>query len=387
MTLRLSDGFGDFDGRVWLNTAHQGALPIAAAGAAREAIEWKLAPAELTADRFRDVPARLRAALGKLIGAPADDVILANSASYGLHLLANAFPWSEGDEVLVMATDFPSDILPWLTLEKRFGVTVRRLVPGGRVVSPDELRDAIGPRTRVFCTTWVHSFSGFAVDLEGLGTVCHERGVRFVVNASQAIGARPIDVSRAPVDALVSVGFKWLCGPYGTGFCWIRPDLRGELVPIQAYWLAMQRQEDLGLPVAEQKLELRNDLGARGFEIFGTANFFNFVPWTVSVEHVLELGVERIQEHDQALVERFVSDLPEPFELQSPHSGSSRSTLAFFSHRDPSRNTIVYEALARAGIDIASRNQALRLSPHLYNSTEDIDRTLTALERATRAEP
>ena len=98
----------------------------------------------MTTERFAGVPRRLKQAIGRLIKAPAKDIILANSASYGLHLIANGFPWQAGDEVLVMRGDFPSDILPWLGLEPR-GVTVRQLVPRGRVLEP-EVEAAIGPR-------------------------------------------------------------------------------------------------------------------------------------------------------------------------------------------------------------------------------------------------
>src|SRR5207237_7974738 len=108
--------FGPFDGKVWLNCAHQGALPRVAAEEAREAITWEVRPFELTAERFAEVPARLRRALGRLIGAPAAEIILGNSASYGLHLIANGFPWREGDEVLLVRGDFPSVLLPWLAL-------------------------------------------------------------------------------------------------------------------------------------------------------------------------------------------------------------------------------------------------------------------------------
>lgn len=172
---------------VWLNTAHQGALPIKAASAARQAVEWKVTPEELTNTRFTAVPSRLRDALARLMGSRGDEIALANSASYGLHLIANALPWRQGDEVIVMATDFPSDILPWLMLEQRFGVAVRRLRPGGKVLSPDELRAAITPRTRLFCITWVHSFSGHAIDIDSLGDICRAHDVLFVLNGSQAI--------------------------------------------------------------------------------------------------------------------------------------------------------------------------------------------------------
>src|SRR5262249_57328870 len=102
------------------------------------------------------------------------------------------------------------------------------------------------PATKVFCATLVHSFSGYAVDAQALGEVCRARGVKFVLNASQALGARPFNVKDTPVDAVVSVGFKWMCGPYGTGFCWLRPELRESLKRTQAYWLSMQTADELG---------------------------------------------------------------------------------------------------------------------------------------------
>ena len=238
----FASGFGDFEGRAWLNTAHQGALPLRAADEAREAIEWKLAPRNLTPERFRGLPDRLRTVIGRLLHAPPEEIILANSASYGLHLIAQAFPWEAGDEVLVMAGDFPADILPWLALEQRQDVTVRRVRPAHRVIEPEDLVAALGPRTRLLCTTWVHSFSGYTIDLAGLGKICREHGIVFLLNVSQGLGASPLDTRTAPIDGLVSAGHKWLCGPYGTGICWLRPDLRERLRQVKAYWLTMQTQ-------------------------------------------------------------------------------------------------------------------------------------------------
>ena len=376
---RMREGFGDFAGRVWLNTAHQGALPLAAAREAREAVEWKLAPHHLTAERFAGVPGRLRAALGALVNVPPEDIVLANSASYGLHLVANGYPWQAGDEIAVMAGDFPSDILPWQLAERRAGARVVRIRPRDRVVSPEELEAAITPRTRVFCTTWVHSFSGYAVDLEALGAICRARGVAFVVNATQALGARPLDLARAPVDALACAGWKWLCGPYGTGFCWIAPAFRGRLRPTQAYWLALQTAADLGGEIADP--EWRDGLGARAFDVFGTANFFNFKPWAAAVEHLREIGIERIRTHDDALVDAFAAGLDgSSFDVLSPRD-RRRSTLLFFSHRDRARNPQVHRALSAAGIDVALRAGLLRASPHLYNTPADIDRVVAVLRR------
>ena len=126
--MNCSDDFGPFHGKTWINCSHQGALPRVAAEAAQEAIAWKQAPYNLTSERLTRVPVRLRAALSRLVGAPPEEIVLANSASYGLHLLANGIPLREGDEVLLVRGDFPSVVLPWLGLEQR-GVVVRYLDP------------------------------------------------------------------------------------------------------------------------------------------------------------------------------------------------------------------------------------------------------------------
>jgi selenocysteine lyase/cysteine desulfurase len=107
---------------IWLNTAHQGRLPRRAAQALAEAVRWKLHPELLaSSDRFLEVPSRLCRALARVLGAREDDVVLANSASYGLHLVANGLDLGPGDEVVVPTNDFPSDILPWLMLRDRGG--------------------------------------------------------------------------------------------------------------------------------------------------------------------------------------------------------------------------------------------------------------------------
>lgn len=375
-----SGDFGPFEGHVWLNCAHQAPLPIRAAEAAREAVSWKVRPWELTTARFTGVPQRLRQALARLIGADERDVILANSASYGLHLLANGIAWRPGDEVLCMKGDFPSDILPWLGLE-RLGVVVRQLEPRGRVLGVDEVAAAIGPRTRLFCTTWVHSFSGHGIDLDAIGSVCRGRGVLFIANVSQALGARPLDVRTAPIDGLVCAGWKWLCGPYATGFCWLRAELRESLLYNQTYWLSMLTSDDLGQDSLD--LTLAKDAGGRRYDVFGTANFFNFTAFAASVEYLLAIGIETVEAHDQALVARFLDGLPRgAFDVLSPEAGPERSTLVLISAKDRSRNAAIYERLADARIHVALRAGSLRISPHVYNAPADIDRALAALKRA-----
>ena len=377
MISNYSQDFGPFEGKLWLNCAHQGPLPRVAAAAAEEAIAWKRAPWLLTTERFSGVPQKLKQSLGRLINAPAEEIILGNSASYGLHLLANGIPWREGDEVLLMKGDFPSDILPWLMLAER-GVRTRFIEPRDHVPQVDELLANITPATRVFCVTLVHSFSGYAVDARAMAEVCRARGVKFVLNASQALGARPFNVEDTPVDAVVSAGWKWTCGPYGTGFCWLRPELRESLRRTQAYWLSMQTADELG---EEQGAPaLRDDLGARAFDVFGTANFFNFKAWTASVDYLLSQGIENVAAHNDRLVSELIAGLDRSrYEILSPLDGPRRSTLVLISHKQAERNAAIYERLLRQGVYVAMRRGRLRISPHIHLTSEDIARALDAL--------
>jgi cysteine desulfurase/selenocysteine lyase len=378
MTKDYSQDFARVEGKVWLNCAHQGPLPNAAVDEAHEAIAWKTTLHLLRDELFFDVPLRLRHALGKLIGTPPEDIILGNSASYGLHLLANGIRWKAGDEVLVVAGDFPADLFPWLGLEKR-GINVRFVEPRQEVLQAEELESHLTKSTKLLCVTYVHSFNGHAVDVQKLGELCRAKGVTFVINCSQALGARAFDVSRIAVDAITNVGFKWLCGPYGTGFCWIRPELRESLDYNQAYWLAMLTPEDLAKELP--RVTLRSDLGARRYDVFGTANFFNFKPWAAAVEYLLEQGIDRIETHNNSLVSRLIGGLdPKRYDLLSPREGAARSTLVFVSHKDSKRNSEIYESLRKSGVYIASRAGKLRFSPHLYNTHDDIDHALSILQ-------
>ena len=225
------------------------------------------------------------------------------------------------------------------------------------------------------------SFTGHAVDLAALGRVCRRAGVTFVVNGSQAVGARPLDLAALPVDALVSCGFKWLCGPYGTGFCWLHPDLLASLTYRPAYWLGHLSQDDLG---QEAAYRLRDDLGAATYDVFGTANFLTFRPWTASVEYLLGPRHRPGRRPRPGAGRAVPPGLdPDRYRLASPGQGPRRSTLVVFGHHRPERTPELYRRLAAAGVDVAFRRGRLRVSPHLYNTEADLDRALEVLDGHT----
>lgn len=371
-----SKDFGPFDGKVWLNCASEGAIPQQSVKAAQEAISWKVNPVNLTNRRFSEVPAHLKKAIGRLMNVAADDVILGNSATYGIHLLANGLPLKRGEDIILMQNDFPTDILPWLWLEKK-GVTVRQIKPQKHVLSPEEVRAAIVPSTRVVCLSHVHTFSGHVLDIEQIGAICRQHKIIFVVNFSQSLGTRPIDLSKLPVDAMTTAGFKWLLGPYGTGFCWMRPEIRHQLEYHQSFWLnTVVRQELEG----EGPLTLLLANNAARYDVFGTANFFNFCPLTASINYLLEIGMEEVYRHNDALVEKLIAGLTEfSYEFISPSERSQRSNLVVFSHPDRQRNAGIFQKLIAQGIYLANWKWNLRAAPHIFNTEDDIERLLKAL--------
>ena len=366
-----ADAFGDFDGRIWLNAAHQGPLPRLAAEAAGDALAAKLAPHRIGDEAFVEVPGRLRELLGRLIGAPAQEIILGNSASWGFQVLANGLPWRPGDEVLVLADEFPATVFPWLVTE-RHGVTVRQLELGEPVLEPERLQQELSPRTRVVAVNWVRSLTGHVVDIASLNQVCERSGVHLVLNVTQGLGALPFDVRRHRVAAISCSGFKWLCGPYATGFAWIRPDVLQTMRPVQAYWLALPDGVELDLN-REGEHRLRDDLGARAYDVFGTANFLNFIPWAAALEYLLAQGIQAVADHDQALVEQLTGLLEDRgYRFISPTGAGQRAAIVVISAADPARNQAAYRRLTDAGVDAALRAGNIRLSPHLYNTPDQI---------------
>jgi cysteine desulfurase / selenocysteine lyase len=376
MPATLADEFGPFE-RAWLNTAHQGPLPLVAAEVAQRAVADKVDPRRITEESFFAGPRRLRATLARLIGARPADVVLGNSTSYGLNLLAQGLPLRAGDEVLVVEGDFPASVYPWLPLQRR-GVRIRTVAAPTGVLEPDRLRQALTEHTKVVCCSWVFSYTGRTADVAALVEVCRAHDdVVFVLNGSQAVGARPCDVRELGVDVLVSCGFKWLCGPYATGFAWFKPDVLRRLDYEQGYWLA--QLDEISSPPAQYSL--RRDLGGAAYDVFCPANLATFPAWERSIALLCDHGLGRVADHDQQLVDQLVDGLPAGWSVTSPSRGADRSTLVFL---EPPAGDTVAAALARldaAGVDAGERAGKLRISPHVHNTAADIDSVIAALGR------
>lgn len=384
MSSEVLDMRADFDlpiDRVWLNASHQGPLPGRAAAAVMEMVRWKQEPHHLMKPGvFTEVPNRLRSVLAGLLSVSPDELVLANSSSYGLHLVANGLDLQPGDEVIVARNDFPSDVLPWTRL-RHHGVVTKQLQPRCQVLTPAEIAPEITPRTRVVCLSWVHSLSGRMVDLDGIGQLCRDNKVLFVVNGSQGVGGIPISPGDHPIDVLTSVGFKYLCGPYGTGFCWLSPQVMDRISTTKLYWLSSLTADDL----AAEEIDLdsiKAPDGARRHDVFGTANFFNFAAFAESAGLVARTGVERIYAHNLSLSARLVVGIDRRrYEVQDRGDPEHRSAVLFLRPLGRSLENAAHE-LGDARVDVARRRGMIRVAPHFYNRPDEIDRAIAAFNGA-----
>lgn len=361
----------------WLNAASEGPLPLCAKEALLAVAEKKCRPYELTFEYFAQVPLRLKQSLGRLINVPFRDIILANSASYGVHLIAEGTNWNADDEVVLMQNDFPTNILPWLALTKQ-GVNVKQVKAERYILSLDELNAALTPKTRVVCLSHVHTFSGHMLnDVSEYAEACHAAGAKLIINISQSCGNCSIDVATMGVDAVVCAGYKWLLGPYGIGFCWIDPAWRDSLEINRAYWASQMSEDELK---SEDVLHYKDIKSARKYDFFGTANFFNNVPFTASVEMLLGIGVDKVKQYNDALNEKLLKQIDQnKFEIISPQDPLKRSALTVLSLKDNKHNPDLFAFLKGQKLHTALWKNKIRVTPHIYNTKEDIDRLTAAL--------
>lgn len=364
---------------VWLDTAHQGPLPRRAARAASRALGWKLDPSRLPDAEFFEAPERLRGLLASLLGSSPEELVIGDSASHGLHLLAEGLDLTTKDEVVVVEDDFPATVLPWLPLRER-GIQVRMLARRAGLTL-EAISEALTPRTQVLCVTWVDSFSGHVLPVEALGRLCRRREVLLILNATQGVGVRPLAVGPSGAHAVCSSGYKWLCGPYGTGFCWITADLLPRLSSRRRYWLPRARAG--GLEGLAGVLDAPAPAGARQHDTFGTASFFNVLPWIAALEYLGDIGIERLAAHNRSLVSSLRRAVADAGYTVHSREGRSSPFLVYSlpAGQDPAAHV---ERLRGEGIHVSVRKGRLRVSPHIHNDEEDVSRFRAALARCRR---
>ena len=363
---------------IYLNNASTGPIPERALRAIREFDERRGAPHRLSDDLQFATLARSRALVARLIGADDSEIALAVNTSYGINLAAFSLPLRPGDVVLTPDREFPANVYPWMQLARSRGVVYRRIPTCDDAVDEDALRRELeDPAVRAVSVSWVAFASGYAVDLEAIGRACRARGAYFIVDAIQGLGPLTLDVRAAHIDVLACGAQKWLLSPWGSGFVYVRRDLITELEPNIVSWMAVKGSDDFRRLV-DYDLTWRDD--ARRFE-FITLPFQDFAGMNASLELIHELGPSAIAHHTAALADIIVlwATSQHNVELVTPSIPKHRAGIV--SLRMPNASA-VSARLKEVGVSHSLREGAIRLSPYLYNTREEIRRTLQVIESA-----
>ncbi len=323
---------------------------------------------------------RVRALAALLIGARAPhEVAFVENTSTALSAVAEGIDWRPGDNVVGAEGEFPSNAYPWLNLASSNPAGIEyRLAPerAGRI-DPDDLLSRIDGRTRVLALSWVQYATGFRSDLERLGNACRERGVLFVVDAIQGLGALALDVEACRIDVLASSAHKWLLGPEGIGLFYVSDRTIDQLRPTRAGWRSTRT------PYEWSKLDLTFAAGAKRFES-GTLNNYGIAGLGASLEILLEAEPNAIERRVLALAARTAQAFTAAgFELAAPRENPAETSgIVAGTHPQHSPDALAH-ALSDRGIAVSARAGRLRAAPHFYNTASEIDRFAATLAELT----
>jgi selenocysteine lyase/cysteine desulfurase len=364
--------------RSWVFLDHAAVAPLSAPARAAM-LEWAddLTSNGVTAEpRWLDRIERVRRRFGELLHADPLDVAFVKNTSEGVGLIAEGFPWRDGDNVVTSDDEYPANLYPWMNLASR-GVEVRR-VPSrqGRVEIAD-LLNAMDGRTRLLAISFVEFATGFRNDLAALAEECRRRDVRLFVDAIQGLGVIPLDVSAIGVDYLAADGHKWLLGPEGAGILYVRRERIDELRPIGVGWNSVVGRWEFSH--ADFRL-----LPHAGRYESGSLNVAGIAALGASLDLLLNAGVERVHERIIDLTDRLCNGCERPgWHVYSSRRENERSGIVSLVAPDGVDTSAVVKRLRKQGVAVNLRGGRMRVSPHAYNTSDEIDRLIELLGETT----
>ncbi len=361
--------------RIYLDHAATGPLPQRARDIQAEANAYRAELWRVGFEYFWEGVVRGRDLSAQLLNASPEEMAITTNTSQGVNLAARALPFAAGDVVVSSAGEFPANIYPWMGLEKAKGVSLHLVPMKDRLPDEDALIAALDlPRVRALTVSWVSFATGARLNLARLGAACRERGIWFVVDAIQGLGPATLDVKACHIDILASGAQKWLLSPWGTGFAYVRRELVQELDPPAVGWLSMPASADF-TRFLDYDYAFYPD--ARKFEVF-TAPMHDLKAMVASLSLFLELGPAAVEAHVASLADHVVAwcEGRRDVRLVTPAARARRAGLMSIAVDDLAAASV---RLSEAGVSHTVREGGVRLSPHLYNTTADLDTALAAL--------
>ena len=372
-----SENFPPVDRYTYFDAASVGLMHK---GAAQAINDWQQALAEdgtVAFDEAAEVAVldRLNRGTARLFDVGPQDIAVASSETVLMSSLAWAVMPPAATNIVCTRVTHPSTIYPWIRVAEHTGAEIRWADPRGLYIDPDTLAALIDEHTSVVCLSHVEYSTGQVYDLERFATIAHENGAILVVDATQAAGQVPINARRDGVDAVVSSTYKWLCGPFGTGFMYVSPNLQ-TLSPGIMGWRSHKDMWDF----QADRCEMPDS--AKRFE-FGTMAYGTALGASESIDFLNELSIDTIAAHNRVIAEQLTEGLRAlGADLLSPQEPIERSAIV--AARFPSRDSAsIARELKSKNVVASLRGDFLRFSPHFYNGSADIDKALETIAQVS----
>src|ERR1044072_2669898 len=320
------------------------------------------------------VKEKARRLVAGMLGARPEQVAFIRNTSDGLSTVANGLTWRPGDNLVTFRNEFPSNLYPWLRLRDVAGVEVRLAEERRGRVDIDELTGMIDGRTRLVAISQVQYASGFRADLERLGRAARAHDALLVVDVIQALGVIPIDVESELVDVAAGACHKWLLTPEAVGLLYLSDRARERIQPTLVGWTSVPNPDDYG------NFEQGWNKGSLAWET-GTSSVALIHGLEASLNLLNEVGIRRIQAHLELLTDSLCEQLGNTaYEVISSRQTGEKSQIVCIRH--PGLTSMeLYSHLKQRNIVTAPRGDRLRISPHFYNTPEEIDALVAALPR------
>ncbi|MEM8943587.1 MAG: aminotransferase class V-fold PLP-dependent enzyme [Planctomycetota bacterium] len=312
----------------------------------------------------------------KMINADPNEIALVPHTTAGINLVAEGLDWQPGDNVVTLDDEFPSNLYPWMHLE-RLGVETRLVPTTLGHVDLDQLANYCDDRTRVVTVSWVGYANGCRRDIDAIADIAHAHDALFFLDAIQGLGVFPLDVQQTPVDCLAADGHKWMLSPEGAGIAYVRREWLPRLTPTGVGWNSVVHSGDYS------KLELDLKQSAARYE-GGSHNMAGFMALGASLKLLVGLGIENVSASILANTDRIVDELSALGAVVcSPRTPTASSGIvsAELPGYDPAA---VRRHLLDEGVAVACRAGRLRISAHAYNNDADISRLIEALKKSPK---
>lgn len=377
----MTDYRGLFDlpaDTAYFNAAQVGPLPIRAAEAGQAAFRDKLRPwRHSTNALFFDRPESVRGEAARLFNASADDIALVPAASYGLATAARNLDLRSGDEIVILDGQFPSNVYTWRALAQQTGAVINTAKRTETGTWTQALLATITPRTRLVACGALHWIDGGRIDLDAVSQAAKAQGAALVLDLTQSLGVMAFDVKAVDPDFAVAAAYKWMLSPYATGYLYVAPRHQGG-VPLEQNWINRSDARDFS-----RLTDYRDtyDAGARRFDMGERANHQLLPAALESLRLINGLGVAEIARQCAATSASIKAEVA-PLELHAdiPEQAPHYLSLSLPAHAPAD----IAVQLREKGVHASQRGPRLRISAHIYNTDNDVDRLVGALKDTLR---